>query len=350
MKMRMLPLVALTSTLAQEASPSIRKEDSLQWQNGQFVNTEPIHNHYWQMITSGWNASPNTTPRGQLPLIQVNPEIFHTAPVSGLRVTWLGHSTSLLEIDGQRILLDPVWAERASPFSWIGPKRWYPPLISLEKLPELDAVLISHDHWDHLDETAIRILAKRNPRFIVPLGVGKLLEKWGIAPSRITELDWWGTTMLGDMKIVATPARHASGRGLMDRFNSLWCGFALLSNQHRLYYSGDTGPQVASQEIGKRLGPFDLTLIECGQYNKAWPDWHMTPEQTFAMHQAVHGKVLMPVHWGLFRLSHHSWKDPLERLMAANTQDSVTVMIPKPGQSLEPSLHTKQERWWVTIE
>ena len=350
MTTRMIPLVALTNTLTEALPSKVRKEDSPQWKNGKFVNAEPIHNNYWEMLTSIRNASPHTAPHDPLPLIHVDENRFRTAPTSGLRVTWLGHSTTLLEIDGQRILLDPVWAKRASPFQWVGPKRWYAPLLELDKLPELDAVLISHDHYDHLDEVAIKAMAKRNPRFIVPLGVGKLFQKWGISPHRITELDWWDSTELGNMKITATPARHASGRGLHDHFRTLWCGFALHTSVHRVYYSGDTGPQAAMSEIGTRLGPFDLTLIECGQYNHAWPDWHMTPEQTLAAHIALHGRILMPVHWGLFRLSHHSWKEPVERLFAANAKREQTLMVPKPGESIEPALSRPQEEWWTGIE
>lgn len=327
----------------------LRKELSPQWKNGKFRNPEPMKNDMWLAAKEYFHASPIAIPPTPLPVEKIDPRRFLSPPVSGLRVTWFGHSTNLLEIDGLRLLLDPVWARRASPVQWAGPKRWYAPLLALDSLPPLDAVLISHNHFDHLDQGVVEGLASRNPLYIVGLGLGQTLEEWGVPRERVVELDWWDSTTVGDLKIVSTPARHASGRGLFDQGASLWMGFSIAGSAHKVYYSGDTGPMATAAEIGERLGPFDFTLIECGQYDPAWPDWHMSPEQALALHKAVGGRVMMPVHWGLFRLAYHSWKDPVERLMVANADGAAAIAVPRPGESFEPTLRQELSRWWEGI-
>lgn len=317
---------------------------SPQWKDGKFHNTEPMVNDMWDAMKRSFHRETTGWPSKPLPVIQVDPALFRTAPTTGLRLTWFGHSSSLLELDSARFLIDPVWG-RSSPVSWAGPERWYAPLIALDSLPELDAVLISHNHYDHLDRGAIRVLESRKPRYVVPLGLGRTLRGWGVDSSRIVELDWWDSVRIAGIEIASTPARHASGRGLFDQGKSLWMGFSLHGPAHRVWYSGDTGPQKAFQEIGKRLGPFDLTMVECGQYDRAWPDWHMAPEQSLAAHRAVGGKAMVPVHWGLFRLAFHSWNDPVERLTAANADGLSTILVPRPGQSLEPAT-IRTEEWW----
>lgn len=320
-------------------------EASPQWKDGKFHNPEPIVNDFWKVAARSVRRQTERVRPDSVPRMAVDLEQLRTAPESGLRLTWFGHSSSLLEIDGRRILIDPVWSARVSPVSWAGPKRWYEPLASLDSLPALDAVLISHDHYDHLDRTAIETLESRRPRYVVPLGVGARLREWGVETERIVELDWWDSTRVVDLEIVATPARHASGRGILDRDKSLWCGYALRGAAHKVWYSGDTGPQKAFATIGERLGPFDLTLVECGQYDSAWPDWHMAPEQSLAAHEAVRGAAMVPVHWGLFKLAFHAWNDPVERLVAANADGAATILVPRPGESIEPSRYATAT-WW----
>jgi L-ascorbate metabolism protein UlaG (beta-lactamase superfamily) len=252
----------------------------------------------------------------------------------------------LLELDGRRILTDPVWSRRASPLGWLGPRRWYEPPIAVADLPELDAVLISHDHYDHLDRATVIALNRRAATFVVPLGIGAHLAYWGVPDERIIELDWWERATVSGLEIVSTPARHASGRMLIDNDQTLWSSYAVLGPRHRAFFSGDTGLFPALNEIGERLGPFDLTMIEVGQYHRAWPDWHIGPEQAVQAHGMLRGRTLLPMHWGLFTLAYHGWTEPAERVLAAARAQSVNVLLPRPGESLEPDEPGKAARWW----
>jgi L-ascorbate metabolism protein UlaG (beta-lactamase superfamily) len=326
-----------------------RMERSRQWAEGHFENPEPLWNDGWGMFTSVLSGSAHASPSEALPVVRGGRERFATPPASGLRVTWLGHSTLLIEIDGHRVLTDPVWGERASPIDWMGPARFYDPPIALEHLPSVDAVVISHDHYDHLDHPTIEAMKSWDTRFVVPLGVGAHLAYWGVPEDRIVELDWWDRTTVGDLEIVCTPARHASGRLLIDKDATLWAGYALIGAQHRAYFSGDTGLFPAMREIGERLGPFDVTMIESGAYGSAWPDWHLGPEQAVLAHQLVRGRVLVPVHWGLFDLAFHGWTEPVERVLAAAREANVETRVPRPGESLEPSAPTPVARWWPEV-
>jgi L-ascorbate metabolism protein UlaG (beta-lactamase superfamily) len=301
------------------------------------------------MITGLWSTSQVATPSDPLPVVTGDRSRFAAAPASGLRVTWFGHSSLLVEIDGRRVLVDPVWGPRASPLTWAGPGRWYEPPIALGELPVPDAVVISHDHYDHLDHSTIDAIRGWDTTFIAPLGVGAHLEYWGVPASRIRELDWWDRTRVQSLEIVCTPARHASGRTLIDQDATLWAGYALLGTTHRVYYSGDTGLFPAMRDIGDRLGPFDVTLIESGAYGSAWPDWHLGPEQAVAAHGMVHGRVMIPVHWGLFNLAYHGWTEPVERVLAAAELADATIVIPKPGESVEPTRSPPVVRWWPTL-
>ncbi|HET9957220.1 MAG TPA: MBL fold metallo-hydrolase [Polyangiaceae bacterium] len=342
-----------------------RMQRSPQFRDGHFVNPQPLVNHLLLMFEGLLHVSPNASPSTQIPTVAVDPKTFVVPPVSGLRVTWLGHATTLIEIDGKHVLTDPVWSERASPFTWIGPRRWYTPRISLAELPVLDAVVISHDHYDHLDYRTMlalnELISNRGwaTRFVVPLGIGAHLAYWGIPESRIVELDWWEKTSLGEaaddkLEIVCTPARHASGRMLLDNDAKLWASYALIGPAHRAYFSGDTGLFPALRDIGQRLGPFDLTLIEVGQYHGGWPDWHIGPEQALTAHQWLRGRVFVPIHWGLFALAYHGWTEPAERVIAAARTAQSVVILPMPGESVEPSVpeaeaRASRPRWWPKL-
>ena len=268
-----------------------------------------------------------------------------------LAVTWLGHATALLEIDGYRLLTDPVWSQRCSPSRTVGPQRLHPPPLPLESLPALDAVVISHDHYDHLDMATVRSLARtQRAPFVTPLGVGAHLREWGIPSARIIELDWNTGTNIGDLRLFCTPARHFSGR-FLSRNNTLWASWAVLGPESRAYFGGDTGYTRSFTDIGAEYGPFDLTLLPIGAYNKSWPDIHMNPEEAVQAHRDLNGEhvghgVLVPIHWATFRLAPHPWAEPAERLVGAAAVAGVDIAVPKPGGRVVPSAPSTPDRWW----
>lgn len=315
--------------------------------NGKFINLYRIGKfRVGRALRSFLGGSGHRTPRKPIPLRRLTRQDFARPPASGLRVTWLGHSSLLVEIDGHRILTDPVWSWRAGPGLGIGPKRHFAPPLPLDHLPKLDAVIISHDHYDHLDMATIRDLAKTSVRFVVPLGVGAHLQRWKVPASRIVELDWWESHAVGRVNLVATPARHGSGRGLADRDATLWASWSLVGPRHRVYFSGDGGYSPSFAEIGRRYGPFDLTLMESGAYNTAWADFHLGPEQAVRAHRDLRGKVMVPIHWGTFVLAPHGWTEPAERLVVAARKTATTLVIPRPGDLVEPASLPRLTRWW----
>ncbi len=326
-----------------------RMQASPQWEDGVFVNPQSMWNDIWGSLLGFAQVSPVAEPSAPLPVISGDRSRFAQPPASGLRVTWLGHSTQVIEIDGVTIITDPIFGGRASPYTWAGPATWYEPPIPLSELPELDAVLISHDHYDHLQVETIQAMSGWDTTFIVPLGVGAHLEYWGVPPTRITEVDWWDRVQVGGIEVVATPARHASGRQMLDQNRTLWAGYALLGEQHRVFFSGDTGLFPGLEEIGKKLGPFDVTMLEVGAYNRAWPDWHLGPEQAVRAHQMVRGKLMLPVHWGLWNLAMHGWTEPVERVLVEADRRGVSAFVPRPGQSLEPERLPPNDRWWPEL-
>ena len=267
-----LAAVALRGCTSLGAQPSgerlSRMRDSPHWSEGRFVNEQPMWTNTRSGLLRSFESTPGELPDAPIPVVMDGGKGLRIPAASGLRVTWFGHSSVLLEIDGVTVLTDPLWSERASPVSWTGPKRWYPAPIALRDLPRINVVLISHDHYDHLDRSTITAMANWDAMFVVPLGMGGYLERWGIPPARIVELDWWQSARVGSLEIIATPARHASGRISLQGNGTLWAGYALLGAQHRAWYSGDTGFHSALEEIGRRFGTFDVTLIDAGQYDQ----------------------------------------------------------------------------------
>ncbi|MCA9605398.1 MAG: MBL fold metallo-hydrolase [Myxococcales bacterium] len=324
-------------------------EASPEWDDGVFENPQPLYNDWWAMVTGMFGASAHGAPDRTPDYLRTRPETFDAPPPSGLRVTWLGHSTILIEIDGHRILTDPIFGERTSPFTYLGPERFYPPPLAFEDLPPIDVVLLSHDHYDHLDLPTIRRMASWDVTFVMPLGVGAHLEYWGIPHERIVELDWWDTTHVGDLEIAATPARHASGRHLLDQNATLWASYALIGDAHRVWFSGDTGLFEGMEDIGERYGPFDVAMIEVGAYHRAWPDWHLGPEQAVRAEGWVRGRLLLPIHWGLFDLAYHGWTEPIERTIAAADAAEAPMVSPRPGQPFEPAHPPARQRWWPRV-
>lgn len=287
-------------------------------------------------------------PSAPLPVITRRAEDFTAAPRSGARITWLGHSTSILEVDRLRVLVDPVWAERASPFGFIGPRRFHAPPLALADLPPLDAVLLSHDHYDHLDERTVRTLGAKGLRFLVPIGVGARLRGWGVPAAQVQELNWWDRVEIAGVTIVATPARHFSGRAwhFRDRDRSLWSGYALLGATRRIYYAGDTSYFGGFAQVARELGPFDATLIEVGAYSQAWPDVHIGPELAARAVREARGGVFIPIHWGTFDLSTHGWTEPVERSIVAAAAEGVPITVMRLGAQWEPTDGAVVDRWW----
>jgi L-ascorbate metabolism protein UlaG (beta-lactamase superfamily) len=323
--------------------------------NGQkFVNAHPVSMSFGfsditHMLYQWFFAKQARVPKGVIPTVQLNAASFDNPPESGLRVTWLGHSTAIIEIDGVTILTDPVWKERSSPSSIVGPKRFFPVPIKIEDLPPIDAVLISHDHFDHLDMHTVQKLAELGIPLYVPLGVGAHLEKWGISENKFTELDWWDSVSVGERQIqlIATPARHFSGRGLFNGSDpTLWITFVIVGPDHCVFFCGDTGVYPELTDIGEKYGPFDITLMKIGAYGDKWPDIHLTPEQAVHVHLALRGELLLPIHWGTFNLAFHDWFEPPERLLPAATANDVQCIIPKPGEMVTPGEPVTNERWW----
>jgi L-ascorbate metabolism protein UlaG (beta-lactamase superfamily) len=265
------------------------------------------------------------------------------------RAVWLGHSTMLVVIDGVVILTDPVFSEQASPLPFGAKAFDYIEPYSLEDLPPVDIVLISHDHYDHLDYKTIVALKDQVPQFVVPLGVGAHLERWGVAPEKIVEADWWVSHSHGSLNLTATPARHFSGRGLTDRMETLWASWVIEGSSAKVFYGGDSGYWDGFLEIGERFGPFDLVMLECGAYNKAWPTVHMMPEETAQAASDLGAMALLLIHWAKFNLSLHSWTEPIERLSATDLGD-IRLHNPRPGQRIGLSEDIVSDLWWKTID
>lgn len=270
---------------------------------------------------------------------------------SGLRATWLGHSTVLVEIDGYRILTDPVWGHRASPFRMIGPRRFQPVPVRLSELPDLDLVVISHDHYDHLDYATIVRLARREVRFLTSLGVGAHLEAWGVPSERIIELDWWESFELpgGELAVHATPSQHFSGRSLGRRNSTLWSSFVIQTAGHRVFFSGDTGLTTEYASIRERFGPMDLVMLEVGAFHPSWGDVHLGPENALHALALLGGGTLLPVHWGTFALAMHDWDEPAEQLLALAPQHGATLLMPRIGEAVEPAQGPRSSAWWRAI-
>jgi len=263
----------------------------------------------------------------------------------GAHVTWMGHSTLLIEVDGVTVLADPVFSDHASPYPWMPPKSYFPEMpITPEQIDSVDVVLISHDHYDHLDEKSIVALKDKARHFVVPLGVGAHLRHWGVEAARITELDWWQDTTIDGVRLTATPTRHFSGRRMGSGNDTLWAGWVITGASANVFFGGDSGYLPGFKEIGERLGPFNLTLLECGAYNEHWANVHMMPEQTAQAHRDLRGRALLPIHWGRFDLALHDWDEPIQRLLAAGPD--LTIVQPRIGQRFALADPLPKQAWW----
>ncbi|PKN19532.1 MAG: MBL fold metallo-hydrolase [Deltaproteobacteria bacterium HGW-Deltaproteobacteria-6] len=324
---------------------------SKNFQGDKFVNPIPttiskpgtLSSTLWKWIS----GDEDRQPRFKIEPFKTDADQLNSLPASGLRVTWISHSTVLIEIDGKRFLTDPMWSKRASPFSFAGPSRFFDPPLALDKLPKIDGVIISHDHYDHLDEATIIKLGKQGINFYMPLGVGEYLEEWGIPAGQIHELDWSDSIMVGENhKLTATPACHFSGRSLFGRDKTLWASWVIAGAKHKVYFGGDSGYFPGYKDIGEKYGPFDLTILEIGAYHPNWGAIHLGPVNAVKAHIDLQGKILLPVHWGTFTLALHEWAAPVEELIAEANSKHIALMLPRPGQPLSvPNLAFNSE-WW----
>jgi L-ascorbate metabolism protein UlaG (beta-lactamase superfamily) len=328
-----------------------RAQSSSRFRDGRFHNTAPVgatlKGSPWPTLGEYFFAKQQRVPPVALPLDDPR-TVWLSPPASRLRVTWLGHSTVLLEIDGARVLTDPVFGERVSPLSFAGPRRFHPVPVQIHELPPLDAVLISHDHYDHLCFASIRELGRLNVPFITSLGVGARLEAWGVPASRIVELDWWEEHVLagGRLSFTATPCQHFSGRGPFDRNATAWSGWVIGGDRHKLFFSGDTGLTEEFREVGRRLGPFDLVMLEIGAFHPSWGDIHLGPENALKALAMLGSGTLLPVHWGTFSLALHAWDEPAETLWRLAKASGARLLTPRLGAPIEPALVDEPRAWW----
>jgi L-ascorbate metabolism protein UlaG (beta-lactamase superfamily) len=283
------------------------------------------------------------------PLPAMSPlEGWAKSPASGLRATWLGHSTVLIEIDGLRVLTDPVWGLRASPSRCIGPKRFQPVPVALRALPPIDLVIVSHDHYDHLDYPTVRRLVRRGASFVTSLGVGAHLEAWGADPQSIVELDWWESHVPANtgLTVTAAPSQHFSGRTTASRNTTLWSSFVIRSDRRAVFFSGDTGLTTEYRTIRERLGPFELVMLEVGAFHPAWGDMHLGPENALKAAALLGGAPFLPIHWGTFALAMHAWDQPAETLFALGPQAGAQLIMPRLGEPVEPAHLERVVPWW----
>lgn len=324
-------------------------KESENYKNGEFVNLEETRvmregTSMVKVMREFMKKGENRIPRAEIATRAFDEKQF-LLKRKGITFVWFGHSTVLLNIDGVTLLLDPFFGNRASPVSFAGSRKFeYSNDYSVSGLPFIDMVLISHNHYDHLDAKTIKQLKKKTNMFVVPLGVSKTLRRWKIEKEKIVELDWWSEySKDSSITITATPARHFSGRGL-KRNTTLWCSYVMEINKHKIFFSGDSGYGRHFKEIGEKFGSFDLSLMECGQYNENWPLIHMSPEETVKANVDIKGKMFLPLHWGKLSLSPHEWTDPVESLM--EDPDKGAVLIPEIGQIVHLDQVHSNTIWW----
>ena len=295
----------------------------------------------WEFIFTKNNRTPNT----ELPVKQVDLSDFNSQDGNQLNATWLGHSSLMINIDGYRILTDPVFEKRVS---ILGPTRFNGEVpLDIKQIPDIDVAIISHDHYDHLNKYSVQRLIERTKKVVVPLKVGELLVDWGVPREKVVELDWWQEYAFdAKLMIAATPAQHFSGRGLTDRNQTLWASWVINTPAHNIFFSGDSGYFGGFQQIGEKYGPFDMTFIECGAYGEGWPKVHMFPEQTVQAHLDLKGDILHPIHWGTFNLALHPWYEPMERLTAAANLNNVRTATPIVGETTVYGMKIPTARWW----
>ncbi|MFS4492430.1 MBL fold metallo-hydrolase [Maribacter sp. 2308TA10-17] len=330
----------------------LRYTQSKNYKEGVFVNQSNVEmsigfSKMMKIIRQSLGAQPNSKPEKRIAVEKI--DSITVADYKGpSRLVWFGHSSFLLQMEGKNILIDPMFGAVPAPHPLLGVKRFSKGLpIEIKKLPKIDAVIFSHDHYDHLDYGSIQLLKGKVDMFYTPLGVGAHLSEWGVAEAQIVEMDWWDETDFQGLRFTCAPAQHFSGRGLTDRAKTLWSAWAIQSSTENIFFSGDSGYGSHFKEIGEKLGPFDFAMLECGQYNEFWSDIHMMPEETAQAGLDIQANKIMPIHWGAFKLAMHPWTEPVERVSKKAEELGVATTIPKIGEYIYLEAdQISNERWW----
>ncbi|MFK7872413.1 MAG: MBL fold metallo-hydrolase [Oligoflexales bacterium] len=306
-------------------------------------------NFRWELIKKWFSQSDNEKyPGNTIPYASSELSLFEASSTQDAFI-WFGHSTLLLHLNQKNILFDPIFSCCASPVPFFV-KRFQEPVLSLDQLPNIDFIVISHDHYDHLDMETIQYFIEKDTQFLVPLGVGSHLKSWGVPSDKITELDWWEGKHFDSVHFIATPAQHFSGRTLKSN-QTLWASWTLKTTNRSIFFSGDSGYTPLFKKIGDIHGPFDTAFIENGQYSEAWPEVHLLPEESIQVHKDLKSRHLVPIHWSMFALSFHSWFEPAERIFQEAIKEKVSLLIPKIGETVlfdQIKSNNSQETWWRT--
>ena len=356
-----IALLVIIATLFLNLSPQFGKGASRQqkieyaksghYENGKFVNqsTSIMNIHYWDRLKEMFDGSPNRKPNKEILVEKIDSIAIENNNPSITRLTWFGHSTFLLEIDGKKILIDPMLGDTPAPHPLVGTQRYSKELpIEIEKLPFIDAIILSHDHYDHLDYGSIQKLKGKVGQYFTPLGVGNHLVAWGIEKEKIKELNWWDSVVFESINLVCTPARHFSGRGIFDRATTMWSSCVIKGKKHNIFFSGDSGYDTHFKEIGEKYGPFDISLMECGQYNEDWKPIHMLPEETVIASIDLKSKLMLPIHWGAFTLALHDWTDPIVRVTKKANELKLPITTPKIGEPvIIGNSNYPTDKWWT---